>query len=354
MSYPLRSMEQIRGDILRDQANLDDSVDVTSDSDNYVRATGVAGAVEGLYQFQAWQTRQIFPDTADSENLHRHAALRRIFPKPAAAAGGTVLLTGIVNSTADVGLQIVAGNQRYRTSMPASISAGGSAIVTAVALSAGAAGNLTENTPGQLSAAPSGISSQVTVVTMVGGRDAETDAELLSRLLNRMQHPPAGGNTQDYRSWAMEIPGITDAYVFPHRGGVGRVDVAVISGNAQANADEIAAAQLNIDIKRPASCRGVTVFTPTLKPVIFTIGVKLSGTDGPTLQAALERDFAAYFDTLVPGDMVVKSKIDAIVSNSRGVIDSSVAEPAANVAVTVDSVTVEWARLGTISLYTLP
>ncbi len=222
MSYPLRSMEQIRGDILRDQANLDDSVDVTSDSDNYVRATGVAGAVEGLYQFQAWQTRQIFPDTADSENLHRHAALRRIFPKPAAAAGGTVLLTGIVNSTADVGLQIVAGNQRYRTSMPASISAGGSAIVTAVALSAGAAGNLTENTPGQLSAAPSGISSQVTVVTMVGGRDAETDAELLSRLLNRMQHPPAGGNTQDYRSWAMEIPGITDAYVFPHRGGVGR------------------------------------------------------------------------------------------------------------------------------------
>ncbi|EHP39435.1 phage FluMu protein gp47 [Cupriavidus basilensis OR16] len=354
MSYPLRSMEQIRGDILRDQANLDDSVDITSDSDNFVRATGVAGAVEGLYQFQAWQTRQIFPDTADSENLRRHAALRRIFPKPAAPAGGTVLLTGTVPSTADIGLQIVVGNQRYQTSTPATIGAGGTALVTAVALAAGSAGNLADNTPGQLSAAPSGISSQVTVVSMVGGRDAETDAELLSRLLDRMQHPPAGGNTQDYRSWAMEIPGITDAYVFPHRGGVGRVDVAVISGNAQANDDEIAAAQLNIDTERPAACRGVTVFTPTLKPVDFTYGVKLSGTDGDTLLASLYRDFGAYFDTLVPGAAMVKSKADAIVSNSRGVGDSIAASPAGNVIATVNATVVEWLRLGTISLYTLP
>lgn len=350
----VRTMGQIRSDILRDQANLDQTVDTSSDSDHFVRATGVAGAVEGLYQYQAWQTRQIFPDTADSENLRRHAALRRIYPKAAALAGGTARLNGIVGSTGDAGLQFVVGNQRYQTVSPVTIGEDGTATVPSSALAAGTAGNLAAGTAGQLAAAPPGISTNVTVVSMVGGTDAETDEQLLARLLDRLQHPPAGGNMADYRTWVKEIAGITDAYVFPHRGGIGTVDVAVISGNGPANDAEIAAAQLNVDINRPAACRSSTVFTPTLKFVDFQIGVDLSGVDGDALKESLERDLGAYFDTLIPGATMVKSKANAIVSNTRGVVDSAVTTPPGNVAATVDATIVEWLRLGEISLYTLP
>lgn len=354
MPATVRTMDQIRSDILRDQANLDQTIDTSTDSDHYVRATGTAGAVEGLYQYQAYQTRQMFPDTADSEYLRRHAALRRITPKPAVPSQGKVVLTGLAGSSGDAGLQFVVGSQRYRITTSVVIGDSGTSTVTAVALDTGAASNLKPNATGQLAAAPAGIASQVTVVSMVGGLDAETDDQLLARLLDRLQRPPAGGNLADYRTWAMEIAGISDAFVFPHRGAVGRVDVAVISGNSQANDEEIQAAQLNIDVKRPSSCRGVTVFTPTLKVVDIRIGVELSGTDLETLQASLDSDFAAYFDTLVPGATVVKSKLDAIVSNSVGVTDSSIAEPPANVVAMVDASVVEWARLGSVSLFSLP
>lgn len=354
MPAVIRTMSQIRSEILRDQANLDDTVDTSSDSDNYVRATGTASAVEGLYQLQAYQTRQLFPDTADSEYLHRHAALRRIFPKPAVPSQGKVILAGLVGSTGDTDLQFVVGNKRYRITTPVTIGATGTATVTAVALDTGAASNLSPNAIGQLSAAPAGISSQITVLSMVGGLDAETDDQLLARLLDRLQRPPAGGNVADYRTWAMEIAGISDAFVFPHRGGIGRVDVAVISGSSQANDEEIQAAQLNIDIKRPSACRGATVFTPTLRIVDLRIGVKLSGTEKDALQSSLETDYSVYFDTLIPGATVVKSKLDAIVSNSIGVTDSIVVEPAMNVVPTVDATIVEWARFGTVSLFSLP
>lgn len=354
MPVTIKTLGQVRDEILRDIKNLLPEADITADSDYWIRATSVASAVEGLYEYQAWQTRQIFPDTADTDFLRRHAALRRMYPKPAVPAQGTVRLTGVAGSNADAGQQIVVGGQRYQTTAPGTIGAGGTVTVTAVALSNGVAGNLADNTPGQLAAAPSGVASQVTMVSIRGGLDEETDAQLLSRLLDRLRHPPAGGNLADYRAWALEIPGITDAYVFPHRGAVGRVDVAVISGNTPANDDEIAAAQVSIDKQRPAACRGVTVFSPTLKLIDYHIGVKLDGVDGDSLLSALYRDLGAYYDTLVPGATVVKSKADGIVSNSNGVLDSVVDIPPANVVAMVDATVVEWARLGTITLYTLP
>nr|WP_315415067.1 hypothetical protein [uncultured Pseudomonas sp.] len=67
MTWPLSvaSLDATLQDSLRDIRNLQAEADIGPDSDNYVRSSAVASAIEGLYQKLAWLYRQIFPDTAD-------------------------------------------------------------------------------------------------------------------------------------------------------------------------------------------------------------------------------------------------------------------------------------------------
>lgn len=52
---------------LRDIQNAlpDENVDTSSDSDYAVRANAVSAVEDGLYAYQGWIIRQIFPDTAE-------------------------------------------------------------------------------------------------------------------------------------------------------------------------------------------------------------------------------------------------------------------------------------------------
>ncbi len=93
MAYTIPPFEDIRAAWLRDLLNLDDAAHTAGDSDNFVRASAVASAADGLYHHQNWIARQILPDTADPENIERHAALRGLTLKPATRAAGTLTLT---------------------------------------------------------------------------------------------------------------------------------------------------------------------------------------------------------------------------------------------------------------------
>lgn len=59
MPMPVLTMAEIRAKILRDIQNADPERDIGPDSDAFIRATSVASAAEGLYQYQAWAARQI-------------------------------------------------------------------------------------------------------------------------------------------------------------------------------------------------------------------------------------------------------------------------------------------------------
>ncbi len=61
---------------------------------------------------------------------------------------------------------------------------------------------------------------------------AETDADYLTRILDDIQNPAAGGNQYDYRQWAESIAGVANAYVFPLAQGDGTVDVVVVADSA--------------------------------------------------------------------------------------------------------------------------
>ncbi|MBI4800443.1 MAG: baseplate J/gp47 family protein, partial [Desulfarculus sp.] len=86
---------------------------------------------------------------------------------------------------------------------------------------------------------------------LTGGADQEADAALLARLLYRIQTPPQGGAGSDYIRWALEVPGVTRAYVYPRRLGAGSVGLTVLMDDAAygpiPSAEDVARVQAYID-----------------------------------------------------------------------------------------------------------
>lgn len=354
MAYLVPSFASIRDDILRDIRSLLPDADVGPDSDHFIRATSVASAVEGLYEHQAWLVKQIFPDSADSEYLERHANVRRLRRKAAVAASGSVLMTGVANSAVPTGLVFKIGEFSGITTEAGQLDATGAATIEATAQAAGTSGNLTEGAAGTLVAPPPGVASAVTVVTMLGGVDTETDAELLARLLDLIRRPPAGGNRYDYRRWAMEVAGVSAAYVYPLRRGLGTVDIVVTSAGAMPSEQTIAAVQAHIDDQRPVTGKNSLVIAPTPRIVTIDALVSLNGLSLADARSQIGTAEAAYFNQLEPGATAYRSRIETIISSLSGVVDRDVTAPAANVVPVVDETKVEWLRLGAVNVEAMP
>jgi len=71
-----KGFDEILAAILTDFQNVFPGVDVSQGSLAYMKAAGYASALWGLYRYQEWISRQIFPDTADTEALEHHAWVR--------------------------------------------------------------------------------------------------------------------------------------------------------------------------------------------------------------------------------------------------------------------------------------
>lgn len=348
--------EAIRDAILRDIRNLLPAADVTPDSDNYVRASSVAAAAEGLYQHQAWLFRQIWPDTSDSEALEHHAAIRGLARKPAVAAVGSITVTGWIGTVVPAGsLARHTNGTELATMQDTPIGAGGTASVLVQAVVVGADANgLTGDVT--LTSPPLGVDAQATLdAALAGGADIESDADLLQRLLSLIRQPPAGGNQYDYERWALDVPGVAGAYVYPLRRGLGTVDVVIVSDSGLPGAQLISDVQDYIDRVRPVTAYSSLVLAPEILSTDITAQVALD--EGYTLadvQASAETQLAAAVNSLAPGETLYKSRVEAAISALPGVIDRTVSAPAANVTATVDAATVQWIRLGTVTLSLMP
>lgn len=351
MAYAVLTFEQIRANLLRDLANLRPELDVGPDSDYFVRATSVASAVEGLYQHQQWIARQIFPDTADAEYLELHAALRGLKLKPAVPAGGTVLGTGIADTVILTGLTFtLTDGRQYVSTAQATVPLDGQVSIPMQALIAGEAGNAATGTSGTFLQTPAGLDSTGIIDEMVGGTEREKYSELLERLLELIRRPPAGGNKYDYRRWAMEVPGVSNAYVYPLRRGLGTVDVALVSAGGLPSGQTIQAAQDHIDDVRPVTAKNTLVFAPDILLVDIVVRVRRSGISLAVAASAIQNALAAQFDQVAPGQSWIRSKSEAVISAVRGIEDRHIESPVDNVVPVVDGETVQWLRLGVVTV----
>ncbi|GAB6127297.1 baseplate J/gp47 family protein [Humidesulfovibrio idahonensis] len=353
MSFITPEYADIKAAILRDmQSQLPDAA-VATDSDFGMRAGAVAATVEGLYQHQAYIARQIFPDTADSEYLEKHAALHGLTRKRATAAQGTATFAGTAGAAIAVGTEVktVAGLAFVTTEAglisPIVGGAGGTAVVAVQASATGKDSNLASGTALTCTSAPSGVQGVAGLATATtGGTDVETDAELLARLLDVLQNPPAGGNKTDWRRWALAVDGVTAAYVFPVRRGLGTVDVCITSADGLPSAAILAVCTAYLDSVRPVCAADFLVLAPSLVAVAVSVKVRLSGLTLAQAQTAIETALGVYFATLEPGDTAYLSRIETAISGVDGVVDRQVTSPAANVAAGV----IEWPRLGVVTV----
>lgn len=357
MPYATPSFEDIRERMLRDVRNLDADAHTGPDSDNFIRSSATASAVEGIYDHQRWMARQIVPDTADTEYLELHAGLRGLVRKPATAAAGVVTLTGRTGAVVPQGTSFRdEQGVLYATTEGAIMAAvadqggepeEGEVRISCAAVQSGALPDL-ENAPVTLLDAPNGIRGKG-LVSLAGGTDAESDAALLQRVLFYLRNPPGGGNAADYRRWALEVPGVTEARVYPLRQGPGTVDIVIMGEEGIPDKDVVKACQTHIDEMRPVTARSV-VYAPLPLPV--NVALRIRGGGGVTLETLrgqVKKCLASHFDLIQPGETLILSKLLAAVVELSGVADAVLVQPTAN----VPAEAMQWPRLGTVTLEAL-
>lgn len=350
MPIPVKDFRQITADILRDILNQQPGAYVGADSDFAIRANAVAGGIEGLYEHQKWIVRQIFPDTADSDYLDKHASARGLSRKAGSYASGTVHFIGSAGSAVPIGTEVKTNNGvAFVTTASGVVGGGGSVDIAAQASVAGLAGNQSASTVLTLSAAPVGVQSQATIVTMTGGTDIESDADLAARVLYDMRNPPMGGAAHDYYAWAMEVPGVTNAYVFPQRRVINGVDVVIETEGGLPSQDLIDQVMAYIETKRPL-CADVLVMAATLVTVNVIAALSLSGTTMTTASQRIQAALTEYFATLHVGDGIARTRLISLMMEVNGVADVDLIAPVTNVVARLDATHTELSVLGTVTL----
>lgn len=351
MSFTTLTQPEIEEKILRDILNVLPDAYVGIDSDYAVRAAAMANGIEGLYQYQAWIVRQIFPDTADADIMEAHANLHNIVRKVGNLATGSIDFAGTPGSAVPVATQVKnTDGLMFLTTAAGVIDGAGHATIAAQAAAAGIAYNTPNGILLQLIAAPIGVNSQAVINTMLAGTDVESNASLLTRLLSVLRDPPASGNPADFKRWALEVAGCDGAYVYPLRRGLGTSDVIITSAGGLPSLQLINAVQSYIDDKRACGLNTLLVLAPTVITQNYSIEVKLTGVSLSDATASINAAINNYYNSIAPGTAVIKSQIEALISDILGVTDRNVISPAGNVTPTVNETTCEWCRKGTVNV----
>ena len=312
-----------------------------------VLARAHAASVHGLYGYLAWLSQQLLVDTAEAAMLERHAAIWGVLRVPAAYAAGAVTVTGTNGAVVPAGTLIRRSDGfDYASTADATVSAG-TAVVSVGATVAGAAGNAGSGTQVSLVQPVPGVQSTGTVAVagITQGADAESDGALRARVLMRIQQPPMGGSASDYVAWALQVPGVTRAWVVPLEGGPGTVTVRFVRDNDASfipDGAEVTAVQAYIDERRPVTAN-VTVAAPTAVALNMTIGLT------PNTVAVQQAVTAELQDLLRrvarPGGTIFLSQLREAVSVAAGEASHTMTVPSADVTHTA----VQIATLGTIT-----
>ena len=82
-----KSFDDLLNDILTDYRNQFPEADLSQGSLIFIKSSCLASALWGLYKYQEYISRQIFPDTADEEHLLHHVYIRGVPQKTGETSG---------------------------------------------------------------------------------------------------------------------------------------------------------------------------------------------------------------------------------------------------------------------------
>lgn len=291
-----------------------------------------------MLEFHLVETLKImFPMWAYDEWLDYHAKGRGITRKPANAASGELLITGISGTTIPAGFKFAAPATadtpaiEYQTTEKYTIGEDGTVRVQITAVEAGPKGNVPANTVTLMMTPIKGITSITNEANITGGTEVENDDELRNRIMEIDAASEASfvGSDGDYKRWAEEVPGVGTALVMPEWAGPGTVKVVVIDSNGQpANAAIIAAVYDNImspgdRLQRKAPIGAtVTIEAPTAKELNYTFTLELkAGENQETVLERFKAQLRTYYVEAKKDGVVRYNRVSSILTNTDGVKD---------------------------------
>lgn len=359
MPYSRPTLSDLRGQVAADvSAGLPTVDGLLRFSNMNVLGSALAGLAHLNYGYLDWIAKQAVPYTATGEFLEAWAALKKVYRKPATAAGGQVTFQGVPGTVLNAGVEVVRGDAvTFSVTTTATVAGAGTVVVSIVADAPGADGNTDAGSLMTLGSSITGISSSGAVtVAITGGADQEDDESLFQRMLVAYQNTPDGGSATDYPEWALAVPGVTRAWCRPRGFGAGTVVVYVMFDDANvshggfpqgvngisssdnratvgntATGDQLVVAN-SIFIEQPVTAM-VYVCAPLLSAVNFTIS-GLSGSSAATRSAiagAIQEVFREHGAPLSDGSMVPLSAIESAIGAISGTEGFVITSPTSNV-----------------------
>lgn len=297
-----------------------------------------------LNQRIAYLFDQIFASRADEIWLVRHGFELGITRRAAAKALGQATGPATTGTVFPAGLVFVrADGARFETTSSA-IAIGGQVAFEIRAIEPGIEGNTAAGQQlnpedvlgivgfqGPLTVAPGGLG---------GGAEIEKLEEYRSRILGRKRNPPHGGSKADWQRWALEVPGVTAAFVDTFANDSREVWVAFLFAgrvNGIPTSGDVAVVQayLESDDRRPVTAR-VSAVAPTTQAVNMTIRIEPDTTD---IRARVTTEIAAMFADrsrpAMPNSNFVlyRSWIAEAISRATGEDNHTLTVPSADIVV---------------------
>ena len=330
---------------------------VLKDSPLGIMANSYAGASHLLHGHLDWVSLQVFADTAEESALLRIASMYGIEKKTPTYAAGNVTFTGVNTSVVSAGT-IVQRSDGVEFTLDADATiASGSAVAAITCSTVGATGNTDESITLSLLQPVSGIDNASTVNAggIANGTNLEDIEALRVRVLQRIRAPARGGSSADYEAWALEISGVTRAWVFPNHTGVGKVGITfVLDGEVDIIPDgaKVAEVLAYIETVRPITAKQIIVFAPTKVDVDLTISL---APNTVAVQTAVEAELTDFITRQAfPAGELLESHINEAISVALGENDHTIdSTTPAIIANKISFSTGEIGVLGTITWATL-
>ncbi|MBA8064799.1 baseplate J/gp47 family protein [Citrobacter freundii] len=331
-----------------------------------------AGMAHLHYGYLDYMALQSNPFTATGEYLAGWMALKRVYRKPASAAKSkNVKAVGTANRIIPAGTILNRGDgYQYTVATEIKIqdSGEGHGGITAVlpdvtdnVTGGGANGNADAGTVLTLDINIAGVEAQLTLIEeATGGADIEDEEAFRSRGLLSWQEPPQGGSDTDYKKWALEVSGVTRAWVKRRLNGAGTVGVYIMCdgnlndgfpvgtdgisqleewGSVKASGDQLSVADHIYPLQTDTAI--IFVCSPIRKTINFEIaGIK--DADSTVVSSIKEALTSLFFDESNPdgSGKIDLSDINKSISNVDGTKGYILNIPSSNITFKIGEIPV--------------
>lgn len=324
--YARPTLEQLRARVIGDISGRTDGSAYIRAASERVLAMTQAGVGHGLHGHLEWNVEQISPVTCDIDGLVRWGAVLKnsegepLSRNAATAATRYATFTGTGTTALPSTTALVDASGAGWTVTTGGNISGGTVEVLCTADDAGAAGNLDTGATLSLVSPISGIDTDGTVAATeaTDGSDIEDPEDYRERILDNLRDPPSGGGPGDYVKWAKEVAGVTRAWEFGNRNGIGTVSLAFARDGDPSpipSSGEIAAVQAYVDARKPLDMFAFYATAPIEKAVNLTIALV---PDTAEVRAAVEAELAELFKDTVIETALPQSQIDEAISTAEG------------------------------------